>query len=61
VPTELSVIVMKCLAKVANERYQTGFELADALLEFLAKGASTDDSRLAFYARKTGDGVTAPL
>ena len=32
VPTELSQIVMKCLAKQPNARYARGFELADALI-----------------------------
>ena len=61
VPNELSTIVMKCLSKDANERYQTGFELADALLGFMATGASADESRLAFYARRTGNPETAQL
>jgi hypothetical protein len=49
---------MKCLAKSADERYQSGFQLADALQAFLG-GASADESRVAFYARNTGGTTTA--
>jgi serine/threonine-protein kinase len=58
VPAELAAIVMKCLAKSADERYQSGFQLADALQAFLG-GASADESRVAFYARNTGGTTTA--
>lgn len=54
VPADLSAVVMKCLAKSADERYQTGFELADALQQFLTSSAGSDDARMAFYARHTG-------
>lgn len=64
VPASLSAIVMKCLAKNPAERYQTGFELADALMAFLASeeasgvaadGAATSGSvRSTFFARRTG-------
>jgi serine/threonine-protein kinase len=59
VPTELSAIVMKCLAKSAEERYQSGFQLADALQVFLSGAGSAEESRLAFYARNTGGTATA--
>lgn len=59
VPAELSAVVMKCLAKTADERYQTGFQLADALQLFLSAGAATEESRVAFYARTTGGTATA--
>ena len=59
VPAELSGIVMKCLSKTADERYQTGFQLSDALQAFLSASASADDSRLSFYARNTGGTATA--
>jgi serine/threonine-protein kinase len=58
VSSELSAIVMKCLAKSPDERYQTGFALADALQQFLSSSASAEDSRLAFYARHTGAAAT---
>jgi hypothetical protein len=50
---------MKCLAKSAEERYQTGFQLADALQSYLSSAATADVSRLAFYARHTGATATA--
>lgn len=53
VPADLSAIVMKCLAKSADERYQTGFQLADALLGFLRTGAP-NEARAAWLARRTG-------
>jgi serine/threonine-protein kinase len=59
VPSELAAVVMKCLAKTADERYQTGFDLADALQAFLSSNATADDSRLAFYARNTGGSPAA--
>lgn len=54
VPRELSAIVMRCLAKGAGERYQTGFELADALLGFLATAghATPAEQRAAVLARR---------
>lgn len=36
VPEALNAIVMRCLAKAPNDRYDRGFELADALIGFLA-------------------------
>jgi len=58
VSATLSAIVMKCLAKTADERYQSGFQLADALQAFLS-ATGPDDSRQAFYARNTGGTATA--
>jgi len=58
-PADLSAIVMKCLAKSADERYQTGFQLADALQAYMTGAATADESRLAFYARQTGATATA--
>ena len=59
VPAELSTIVMKCLSKTADERYQSGFALCDALQAFLSGAASPDDSRLAFFSRHTGATATS--
>jgi serine/threonine-protein kinase len=59
IPPELAAIVMKCLSKTADERYQTGFQLSDALQTFLTAAATADESRLAFYARHTGATATA--
>jgi serine/threonine protein kinase len=54
VPADLSAIVMKCLTKNADERYQTGFQLADALLGFLRTEGSPNEGRAAWLARRTG-------
>jgi serine/threonine-protein kinase len=54
IPADLSGIVMRCLAKRAADRYQSGFELADALMVFLSAGSPAQDSRAAFYARRSG-------
>ena len=54
VPPTLSSIVMKCLAKPAIDRYDRGFDLADALLTFLAGNGSSSDLRSARSARHVG-------
>lgn len=54
VPAELSSIVMKCLAKPAAERYQSGFELADALLGYLMAMGSPSEQRTAWFSRRSG-------
>jgi serine/threonine-protein kinase len=59
IPAELAAIVMKCLSKSPDERYQSGFALSDALQTFLSGSALTDESRMAFYARHTGGTTTA--
>ncbi len=51
IPPELSAIVMKCLFKSAEERFQTGFELADALLAFLRDERAPNGTRAAWLAR----------
>jgi serine/threonine-protein kinase len=62
VPAELSAIVMKCLAKQAGDRFQTGVELADALLGFLAdSGTTVSGQRAAFLARRTASAAVASL
>lgn len=53
VPSALSTIVMKCLAKQPAERYDRGFELGDALVQFLAS-VGGDDYRNARTARVSG-------
>jgi serine/threonine-protein kinase len=53
VPSALSAIVMKCLAKQPAERYDRGFELGDALVQFLAS-VGGDDYRNARTARVSG-------
>ncbi len=54
VPAALSSIVMRCLAKSATDRYDRGFELADALIGFLAGAGASGDLRSARAARQTG-------
>ncbi|MGQ0538300.1 MAG: serine/threonine-protein kinase [Gemmatimonadaceae bacterium] len=63
VPPALSAIVMKCLAKSVDERYQTGFQLADALLAFLATGdkPASDEYRMAWVARRSPASVVTTL
>ncbi|MFP5356539.1 MAG: hypothetical protein ACLGIK_15590, partial [Gemmatimonadota bacterium] len=61
VPPELSAIVMMCLAKAAGDRYQTGNELADALLEYLMTSGSSDEQRAAWFARRSGSAAVASL
>ncbi|MGV3711196.1 MAG: serine/threonine-protein kinase [Gemmatimonas sp.] len=51
VPMLLSSIIMKCLAKSPADRYDRGFDLADALNAFLG---TTGDARGARAARRTG-------
>lgn len=61
VSSELSGVVMKCLAKDARERYQTGFELADSLLGFLSAHGLPNEVRAAWFARRSGGAAVASL
>jgi eukaryotic-like serine/threonine-protein kinase len=61
VPAELSAIVMKCLAKAADERFQTGFDLADALLGYLQGATPSVDLRNAWFARRSGSAAVNAL
>ncbi len=54
IPATLSAIVMKCLAKQAVDRFDRGFELADALVSFLVTGGAGADLRNARAARPSG-------
>ena len=51
IPPQLSAIVMKCLEKRASDRYQRGYELADALIAFLGASGTPDDVRSAWTSR----------
>ena len=50
-PAGLAAIIMKCLAKPVAERFQTGAELADALIAWLAQTAETPQYRGAWLSR----------
>ncbi len=54
VPPQLSGIVMRCLLKAPAERFDRGFELADALNQFLATHGTPADARAARTARAGG-------
>jgi serine/threonine-protein kinase len=52
VPPGLSAVIMRCLAKDPNQRYQRGNDLADALIQFLTTtGAPPVDKRTSWLAR----------
>ena len=61
VPSELSAMIMKCLSKQAADRFQTGFELADALLAYLQQSGAGTDARAAFLSRRTASAAVASL
>jgi serine/threonine-protein kinase len=52
-PMPLSAIIMRCLAKNAAERYQRGYELADALIAFLGTLPASEAPRAAWLSRHT--------
>jgi serine/threonine-protein kinase len=58
-PPALAAIVMRCLAKAPNERYQRGMELADALLAFVAGQRAPTEQRAAWLSRLSG--VSTPI
>ncbi|MFN9311358.1 serine/threonine-protein kinase, partial [Gemmatimonas sp.] len=53
VPAALSAIIMRCLAKQPAERYDRGFELADALVQFLSPAGGAE-YRQARVSRASG-------
>lgn len=55
VPASLNSIVMRCLSKQPADRYDRGFDLADALLTFLNSSGAAAAMRVAGSARNTGD------
>jgi serine/threonine-protein kinase len=58
---ELSALVMRCLAKTADARYQTGAGLADALLAYLVAFGAPGETRAAWFARRGGGAPATPL
>jgi hypothetical protein len=52
---------MRCLSKPADARYQTGSELADALLGHLLTIGSSGELRSAWFARRGGGAPVTPL
>jgi serine/threonine protein kinase len=54
IPGALAQIVMRCLAKLAAERYQRGNDLADALITFLAATGAPNEQRAAWIPRRIG-------
>jgi serine/threonine-protein kinase len=61
IPAELSDVIMKCLAKSADDRYQSGFDLADALLTYLGASSAPEQLRAAFFARRSGSAAVHAL
>jgi serine/threonine-protein kinase len=61
-PPALSQIVMRCLAKSADDRYRRGTELADALLAFLREAPASDAAtvRAPWVTRLSGSSVAVP-
>jgi serine/threonine-protein kinase len=58
-PAALATIVMRCLAKSPDERYQRGDDVADALIAYLSEHAPPADVRASWLARRTGIGAAA--
>jgi serine/threonine-protein kinase len=46
-PPQLNTIVLKCLAKSPGERYQNGFAVADAVIEYLTSAGAREELRSA--------------
>jgi serine/threonine-protein kinase len=56
-PAQLAAIVMRCLAKAPDDRYQRGDEVADALIAYLTEHAPPADARAGWLARRGGLGA----
>jgi hypothetical protein len=53
-PPALASIVMKCLVKAPDDRFQRGIDLADALIGYLAQNTAPSATRLSWLARRAG-------
>ena len=54
-PPALAAIIMQCLAKGPDERFQRGNDVADALIAYLAEhGGASTEARAAWLARRAG-------
>jgi serine/threonine protein kinase len=53
-PALLNSIVLRCLAKAPADRFQRGFDLADALVGFLSESGGTDERRSGRLASPSG-------
>ena len=51
IPPQLAAIVMRCLEKNPNQRYERGNDLADALIGFLSGASAHNEFRMARTAR----------
>ena len=59
-PPGLAAIIMRCLEKKPDDRYQRGNDLADALLAFLSDQHAPVDARASWLARLSGSAPVIP-
>ena len=59
-PPALAAIIMRCLEKKPDDRYQRGNDLADALLAFLSDQDAPVDARASWLARLSGSAPVIP-
>ena len=59
-PQALAAIIMRCLEKKPDDRFQRGNDLADALLAFLSEQHAPIDTRSSWLARLSGSAPVIP-